>query len=41
MWSAMKEQFEEDLRNLNEGNAVSLLAKWIKLRMQVQRKQEN
>ncbi len=30
MWSAMKEQFEEDLRNLNEGNAVSLLAKWIK-----------
>ena len=30
MWSAMKKQFEEDLKNLNEGNAVSLLAKWIK-----------
>lgn len=30
MWSAMKKQFEEDLRNLNEGNAISLLAKWIK-----------
>ncbi len=30
MWAAMKKQFEEDLRNLQEGNAVSLLAKWIK-----------
>lgn len=30
MWAAMKKQFEEDLRNLNEGNAISLLAKWIK-----------
>lgn len=30
MWTAMKKQFEEDLRNLQEGNAVSLLAKWIK-----------
>ncbi len=30
MWAAMKKQFEEDRRNLNEGNAVSLLAKWIK-----------
>ena len=30
MWSAMKKQFKEDLKNLNEGNAVSLLAKWIK-----------
>ena len=30
MWAAMKKQFEEDVRNLHEGNAVSLLAKWIK-----------
>ena len=30
MWAAMKNQFEEDRRNLQEGNAVSLLAKWIK-----------
>ena len=30
MWAAMKVQFEEDVRNLQEGNAVSLLAKWIK-----------
>lgn len=30
MWAAMKKQFEEDLKNLQEGNAVSLLAKWIK-----------
>lgn len=30
MWAAMKIQFEEDVRNLQEGNAVSLLAKWIK-----------
>ena len=30
MWAAMKRQFEEDLQNLREGNAVSLLAKWIK-----------
>lgn len=30
MWSAMKKQFEEDLQNLNAGNAISLLAKWIK-----------
>lgn len=30
MWAAMKKQFEEDLQNLHEGNAVSLLAKWIK-----------
>ena len=30
MWAAMKEQFEEDRRNLAAGNAVSLLAKWIK-----------
>lgn len=30
MWAAMKRQFEEDRRNLAEGNAVSLLAKWIK-----------
>lgn len=30
MWAAMKKQFEEDLRNLNAGNAISLLAKWIK-----------
>lgn len=30
MWAAMKAQFEEDLKNLNQGNAISLLAKWIK-----------
>lgn len=30
MWVAMKKQFEEDLKNLNQGNAISLLAKWIK-----------
>lgn len=30
MWAAMKKQFEEDLDNLNKGNAISLLAKWIK-----------
>lgn len=30
MWAAMKKQFEEDLKNLAEGNAISLLAKWIK-----------
>lgn len=30
MWAAMKLQFEEDRRNLAEGNAISLLAKWIK-----------
>lgn len=30
MWCAMKKQFEEDLANLKSGNAVSLLAKWIK-----------
>ena len=30
MWDAMKKQFEEDRQNLAEGNAISLLAKWIK-----------
>ena len=30
MWAAMKEQFEEDRENLERGNAISLLAKWIK-----------
>lgn len=30
MWKAMKKQFEEDLKNLHEGNMISLLAKWIK-----------
>ena len=30
MWAAMKKQFEEDRQNLEAGNAVSLLAKWIK-----------
>ena len=30
MWTAMKRQFEEDRQNLQEGNALSLLAKWIK-----------
>lgn len=30
MWKTMKNQFDEDLKNLNEGKAISLLAKWIK-----------
>ena len=30
MWAAMKKQFEEDLQNLNDNKAISLLAKWIK-----------
>lgn len=30
MWAAMKQQFEEDRENLEKGNAISLLAKWIK-----------
>ncbi len=30
MWAAMKLQFEEDRRNMEEGHAISLLAKWIK-----------
>jgi len=30
MWKAMSRQFEEDKRNLAEGNVISLLAKWIK-----------
>lgn len=30
MWAAMKKQLDEDIKNLHEGNAVSLLAKWIK-----------
>lgn len=30
MWAAMKKQFEEDLKDMNQGRAISLLAKWIK-----------
>ena len=30
MWIAMKKQFNDDLVNLHKGNAISLLAKWIK-----------
>lgn len=30
MWAFMKKQFEEDLQNMNQGKAISLLAKWIK-----------
>ena len=30
MWAAMKTQFEEDRKNMEEGHAISLLAKWIK-----------
>ena len=30
MWLAMKRQFDEDRQNLQTGNAISLLAKWIK-----------
>lgn len=30
MWKAMKDQFNEDIENLNAGRPISLLAKWIK-----------
>ena len=30
MWVVMKKQFEEDKINLEKGNVISLLAKWIK-----------
>ena len=30
MWVAMKNQLEEDYKNYQKGNAISLLAKWIK-----------
>lgn len=30
MWAAMKKQFEEDRKNLEAGNVISLLAKWVK-----------
>lgn len=30
MWDAMKKQLDEDIANMEVGNAVSLLAKWIK-----------
>lgn len=30
MWLVMKKQFEEDLANLHQNKAISLLAKWIK-----------
>lgn len=30
MWTVMKKQLEEDLENMAKGNAISLLAKWIK-----------
>lgn len=30
MWRAMSAQFKEDIANLAEGNAISLLAKWVK-----------
>ena len=30
MWKAMKAQWDEDVKNMNDGKAVSLLAKWIK-----------
>ncbi len=30
MWEAMKKQFEEDRKDLENGRAISLLAKWIK-----------
>lgn len=30
MWKAMGEQFKEDFKNMKDGNAISLLAKWIK-----------
>ena len=30
MWVVMKRQFEEDLDNLEKGNTISLLAKWLK-----------
>ena len=30
MWKAMKAQWDEDVKNMKDGKAVSLLAKWIK-----------
>lgn len=30
MWSFMKDQFEQDVQNMNDGKPCSLLAKWIK-----------
>ena len=30
MWSEMKRQFNEDLKNMKKGKPISLLAKWIK-----------
>ena len=30
MWAVMKKQFEEDLKNMQQGHNISLLAKWIK-----------
>lgn len=30
MWKVMKEQLDEDIKNMEQGNVVSLLAKWIK-----------
>lgn len=30
MWSFIKAALEEDIKNMNEGNPVSLLAKWLK-----------
>jgi len=30
MWSVMKDQFEDDRKNMAKGNTISLLAKWIK-----------
>ena len=30
MWNVMKNQFNEDIENMNAGNAVSLLGKWMK-----------
>lgn len=30
MWKSMKAQFEEDVKNMEDGKAISLLGKWIK-----------
>ena len=30
MWAVMKKQFQEDLENMERGNAISLQAKWLK-----------
>ena len=41
MWAEMKIRFEEDFSEMKQGHAVSMLAKWRRLLMQVQPRQES